>query len=165
MSPAQTNLYWRKWSACKRALAKLGRPTGDAARHALHQQALGAAKSSKHFTNRDLDRVLAVFASFTAPSDLTQQLRAEEQPEARRRHNQTACRELVGRLPQVAAAADPEAYATNYLDSVARSVTGRTFAELDDTQLARIYGILRHRLSSRPAPQPAAAGEDDNCPW
>lgn len=164
MSPAQINLYWRKWSACKRALAKLGRPTDDAARHALHQQALGVAKSSKHLTNRDLDRVLAAFASFTAPSDLTQQLRADEQPEVRRRHNEQGCRDLVARLPQVAAAADPAAYAAHYLDSVARSVTGRAFAELDDTQLARIYGILRHRLGKLPDAEPAAE-DGDNCPW
>lgn len=163
MSPAQTNLYWRKWSACKRALAKLGRPFDDSARHALHAQALGAPKSSKDFTNRDLDKVLAAFAAFTAPHDLTQQLRADEQPDVRRSRTETACLDLVRQLPQVRAAQDPALYAANYLDSVARSVTGKDFAQLDDTQLARIYGILRHRLTSKPAPAPAAS--DDSVPW
>lgn len=165
MSPAQTNLYWRKWSACKRALAKLGRPFDDSARHALHAQALGRPKSSKEFTNRDLDKVLAAFASFAAPSDLRAQMRAQEQPTVRREKLQADCRSIVAQLPKVQAAEEPAAYVESYLDSVARSVAGVVFADLDERDLSKLLGILRHRLKREPVPAQGADDLDPFCPW
>jgi hypothetical protein len=81
MTPAQTKLYWREWSRAKKA-----GQLGDADRHLLHAQALGAEKSSKDFTNEDLDKVLASFRALSQPSSLNAQLRQQEQPNTRRLH-------------------------------------------------------------------------------
>lgn len=64
MSPAQQRLYFRAWAATRAVLRSRGLSPADAdaRRHALHVEALGAAKSSKDFTNRDLDLVLAAFS-------------------------------------------------------------------------------------------------------
>ena len=70
MTPKQTSLYWREWSKAKRALVSLSLPKGegqgegsspdwDQKRYELHHSALGHDKSSKDFTNADLDKVLA----------------------------------------------------------------------------------------------------------
>ena len=47
----------------------------DADRHQLHIEALGIEKSSKDFTNHDLDRVLAVFRTISRPASMTSQIR------------------------------------------------------------------------------------------
>lgn len=162
MSPLQQNLYWRRWSACKRALAKLGRPTDDAARHALHRQALGVDKSSTKFTNADFDKVLAVFAALSAPADLQQQLRAQEQPAKRLGKLRADCWSIVRQLPRIVADQDPTYAAERYLDSLARSVSGKRYDELDERDTARVLGILRHRLGPVP---PAAELPDEKVPF
>lgn len=68
MSPAQTSLYWREFQYVRKV-----KP--DADRHQLHVEALGRAKSSKDFTNHDLDLVLGVFRSISRPASMTSQLR------------------------------------------------------------------------------------------
>ena len=81
MTPAQRTLYFREWgrvvSTCKAA----GWPAPD--RHEFHARALGVYKSSKSFTNQDLDLVLAEFRSVSQPDNLVAQIRAQEQPRIR----------------------------------------------------------------------------------
>ncbi|HYE32524.1 MAG TPA: hypothetical protein VEH27_13925 [Methylomirabilota bacterium] len=76
MTPKQQALYWREWAKV-RAID----PAMD--RHALHTQALGKAKSSKAFTNADLDKVLAAFRAVSEPHNLNAQVRQLEQPKKR----------------------------------------------------------------------------------
>lgn len=68
MSPLQQALYWREWSYVRKV-----KP--DADRHQLHVEALGTGKSSKEFSNHDLDRVLAVFRTISRPASMTSQIR------------------------------------------------------------------------------------------
>lgn len=82
MSPAQTSLYWREWAAVVRRARLDAAPEPD--RHAIHAAALGAAKSSKQFTNADLDRVLAEFRALSQPHNLNAQVRQQDQPRARK---------------------------------------------------------------------------------
>jgi len=147
MTPAQTALYFREWGRVRaHYLAKgIDPKQADHKRHELHRRALGVDKSSKTFTNADLDKVLAVFRAITEPGNLTAQLRQLEQPEQRTAGLRQGCREFCLRLPKIAAAKAPEQYALNYLDQLARSVVGCRFDDLDEKELARIYGILRHR--------------------
>lgn len=87
MTPAQTRLYYRTWSRVRRVLFELGGLSpadADAERHAIHQDALGTDKSSRAFTNRDLDMVLAAFEArlvlITGPGQTD---RATDQPRRR----------------------------------------------------------------------------------
>ena len=98
MTKAQTSLYFRWWGRARAALesgrtrtdvgAKVeemgshleGRGAADALRHACHVIALGRQKSSKTFTNAELDRVLLVFRLIVNGDDLAARI-AWEQPE------------------------------------------------------------------------------------
>lgn len=79
MTTKQTQLYWREWAAVRRA-----DPQAD--RRALTVRALGVAKSSKEFTNADLDRVLAAFRAVSRPADVDGQLRQQAQARQRKEH-------------------------------------------------------------------------------
>lgn len=77
LSRAQNALYWREWSAAKRALMP-GRSTFTKAeeeqrRHELHIKALGDDKSHVDFDNDDFDHVLAAFRALSRPGDLNAQ--------------------------------------------------------------------------------------------
>ena len=79
LSKAQNSLYWREWSAAKRALMP-GRSTWtkheeETRRHEIHIRALGADKSHLDFTNADFDKVLAELRAISRPADLNAQLR------------------------------------------------------------------------------------------
>ena len=76
MSPAQTKKYWREWNRVRKALVELGDfSAADAAaeRKVIHRDALTCDKSSKEFTNTDLNKVLDAFDKilvlFDGPSD------------------------------------------------------------------------------------------------
>jgi hypothetical protein len=84
MTKAQTYLYWREYQAACRAAKAAELPPLD--RHELHRRALGKNKSSKLFTNADLDKVLAIFRSYTRPADLRPQLRQLRMPRIRLEH-------------------------------------------------------------------------------
>lgn len=91
MSPAQTQLYFRKWNPARVALAAgatsemavkvremadhmaardARKVDAEVLRHACHVVALGRQKSSKTLTNAELDRVLLVFRLIVNADDL-----------------------------------------------------------------------------------------------
>lgn len=84
MSPKQKAWYWREWGAAVKAAQAAGLDAPD--RHALHRRALGVDKSSKSFTNADLDRVIAEFRAYSDPDHLRPQLRQIHQPRSRMLH-------------------------------------------------------------------------------
>lgn len=150
MSPLQTALYFREWGVVRQHYRAKGIDAAqvDAKRHQLHKQALGVMKSSKKFTNADLDKVLAVFRAITQPDNLNAQLHAIEQPEQRMAKLHADCRAIVLQLPKIAAAQHPETYADNYINQVAFSLAGVVFYALSEQNAARVLGILRHRFPS-----------------
>ncbi len=81
MTPLQNSLYFREWGKVRAACKQQGLPVPD--RHELHVKALGLDKSSKDFTNEDLDRVLAEFRALSQPDNLAAQLRQQDQPRSR----------------------------------------------------------------------------------
>jgi len=89
MTPKQTQLYWREWAAVRSADPK-------ADRHDLHTRALGRDKSSKDFTNRDLDQVLGVFRAISDPLNLAPQIRAQRQGRARLEHRLAEITQCLG---------------------------------------------------------------------
>lgn len=149
MNSAQTNLYFREWGKVRDYFRAKGidPKLADAKRHELHEKALGKKKSSKLFTNADLDKVLAVFWSYTKPADLNAQLRQQDQQIERMRKMQDDCRDLVRRLPKTATVDDRDFFVKNYLNSMANSTAGKAFAMLEENELSRMLGILRHRLT------------------
>ena len=148
MSPAQTSLYFREWGKVRAYyLAKgIDPKQAGAKRHELHLTALGSDKSSKSFTNADLDKVLAAFYAISSPSDLTAQLRQIDQPTHRLNQLQDACWKTVFNLPKIKLSVDPQFHAENYLNSIARSLAGVPFLQLGEKDVARVLGILTYRL-------------------
>jgi tRNA(Leu) C34 or U34 (ribose-2'-O)-methylase TrmL len=87
MTTRQKALYFRTWSRVRKALTSFGEfspAEADAQRHEYTRAALGTDKSSKLFTNGDLDKVLDKFTEtlvlFDGPGTET---RADSQPVAR----------------------------------------------------------------------------------
>lgn len=70
-SAAKDGLYWREWSAVKRA-------NKHADRHDLTIEALGYEKSHVDLTNIEFTKVLAKFRAISRPDDLISQLDALE---------------------------------------------------------------------------------------
>ena len=86
MTKRQTLLYFRLWNDVRRVLLRQGvTPAAvDGHRHDLHEVALGYQRSSKEFTNAELDKVLAHFRAIAHPDDLTSQLDAQQQARKRK---------------------------------------------------------------------------------
>lgn len=86
MNAAQTSLYFYQWGLARDWYTKQGLDPkqADAKRHALHVKALGKDKSSKAFTNDDLDKVIAVFKAVHDGGNLNAQLAQLDQPAQRR---------------------------------------------------------------------------------
>lgn len=152
MNPAQTNLYFREWGKVRDHYKAKGIDSKlcDAKRHELHEKALGQKKSSKAFTNADLDKVLAVFYAITRPADLAAQLKQLEQATERTRKLQDQIKEIVRQTPKASKAEDIDFYVKNYLNVVANRHCGCAFAMADEAGLYRLLGILRNRLSGNP---------------
>ena len=71
-APEIAQLHEQVWAWADGLAQQHGRDvTADHLCHACHGVALGVDKSSKLFTNAELDRVLALFAVLTDPDDLT----------------------------------------------------------------------------------------------
>lgn len=106
LTKPQRDLYWREWSAAKKAAALHGDDLTDADRHALHEDTLwrdlwrdlqardpgvtepqaraaARAKSSTTFSNAQLDKVLATFRAISHPADLHTQIDKQHQPRKR----------------------------------------------------------------------------------
>jgi Protein of unknown function (DUF1018) len=143
MNPAQTSLYFREWGAVRKHYLTNGidPKQADAKRHELHRKALGEMKSSKDFTNLDLDKVLGVFRAITQPANLNAQLRQLDQPEQRAAAALRRAQDLTVSLGIV----DP-GRENNYLRGIATKVfqNDDIFA-LSAEQLQQIIGMLYRR--------------------
>lgn len=87
MNAAQQKKYFFEWGRARAwYLARGFSPAAaDAKRHELHVKALGRAKSSKDFSNADLDKVLAVFKAVHDGGNLDAQLQQLDQPYLRQK--------------------------------------------------------------------------------
>lgn len=144
--------YLALWGRVRKHYRKQGMSPkeADAMRHKIHVRALGSDKSSMDLKRGEFDKVFAHFLAILEPGNLEAQLRILDQPDQRRARLIQLARALVLTLPQIKAAAVPEAYATNYIDSLARRVRGKNFEDLDEDGMAVIYGILQQRIHPEP---------------
>lgn len=169
MSPKQTLLYFREWGKVRERARAQGTPAAecDAMRHALHQKALGYQRSSKLFTNGELDKVLAVFRAISRSGDLNCQIDAQQQPLKRRMH---VLRALCAELGQP----------ISYAEGIALQAAGREeFSTIDldtlsEKELTAVIVALRAQIRrtkgkppawKRKQPAPAAVAGDDGDPF
>jgi len=143
MTPAQTMLYFREWGAVRKHYTGQGidPKQADAKRHELHRRALGVMKSSKDFTNADLDKVLGVFRAITQPGNLEAQLRQLDQAEKRFSALLDRARDLASRC------VSKPGLEGRYLDGMALKIFGPAqYHLLNETQLGQLCGILQRRI-------------------
>lgn len=132
MTAKQTALYFREWG-------KVHKRYPDVDRHDLHTRALGSDKSSKAFTNRDLDLVLAEFRALTDPDSVDAQLRQIEQPRTR----------LLWKIDHYLNGLRLYVEPQSYLAAILRDqFTGATLADLSETQLKNLRNTLSARLQT-----------------
>lgn len=158
MNASQTNLYFGEWAKVRQHYRAKGidPKQADNKRHELHRRALGFDKSSKDFTNSDLDKVLAAFRAIYDGGNLEAQLRQLGQPEFRRRMLIKRCHVAAGSFIE---GRDPEHHAElvrRYLDGTADRMFGVPFERLDqdqpgDAQLRKVMGALERTARVRRA--------------
>ena len=164
MSPAQTALYFREWGLVRTwyIVHGLDQKQADAKRHELHVAALGRAKSSKAFTNADLDKVLAKFRAVHDGGNLEAQLAAEDAPEERRRDVLHRCDLALWDCYQLGDRrfASPET-CERYIAGTARKVIGKAIDDCTEADLAKVLGCLSAMLRRAREKAPAQAAEID----
>lgn len=158
MSPAQTNLYFFEWGQVrKHFLAKgIDSKQADHKRHELHKRALGRDKSSKAFSNPELDKVIAVFRAVSDGGNLEAQLAQLDQPENRRVRMIERCWSAVRTFIEGRDREHQDELCRRYLDGTADRMLGVPFALLDrgqegNAQLAKVMGALERTARVRKA--------------
>lgn len=156
MTAAQTNLYFFEWGRVRKQYIGKGLDPkqADNKRHELHRRALSRDKSSKDFTNAELDRVIAVFRAVYDGGNLDAQIAQLDQPENRRQAMIKRCHVAVGSFIE---GKDDDAKARNlraYLDGTAQRMFGVAFVHLDqgqdgNAQLAKLMGALERTARVR----------------
>lgn len=154
MSPRKTRLYFWEWGRVRDVLKGRGMDGAliESRRHQLHKQALGADKSSKDFTNADLDKVLAAFRAITEPGNLRAQLRALEQPAERKAdvwlQIDALLEELAVGTHEALDEYDLHERRMRYVGGILERVIGRgrTWDSLTDAEAAKLYWTLRNRV-------------------
>ena len=149
MTPFQQKKYWWEWGRCRAYYAGKGHsPTQvEEARHDLHRKALGRDKSSKEFSNADLDKVIAAFRAVWDDANLDAQLRQLDQPE----HRLGAARKRIAVLASNCGIKHGEAGLEAYFANWFR---GRRYTALSERELLQLAGILQRRLDQIRPPTP-----------
>lgn len=153
MSPAQLTKYRVVWSQCRAALQAAGKPHDDRARMALHERAIGRACSSKDFSNREFDLVLAVMLSIAKPADFGAQMRQQEQEDLRREDIESRIDDAMHVIiPRSGCNSDAHAVhaRSNYRGGLAQRMFGtRLLADLTERQLQQLMGVLEREATKR----------------
>ncbi len=158
MTPAQTKLYFFEWGrARKHYLANgIDPKQADAKRHACHAKALGRDKSSKDFTNAELDKVIAAFRAVSDGGNLNAQLQQLDQPDNRRAAMVKQCHIAAGSFITGNDQDHQAEMIRRYLDGISDKMFGVTFARLDHgqeghAQLGKVMGAMARTARVRKA--------------
>lgn len=150
MNPRQNAMYWAEWAKLRDVLRAKGKSLSQIEdyRHELTVRALGAAKSSKKFTNVDLDRVLARIRAEREPGNLDAQLALQESPEKRRAYLLARCDECCSEMWSQGSdtrliKSDSRA---RYIAGTARNVIGKEIADCTAEEISKVLGCLEARL-------------------
>lgn len=158
MTPAQTSLYFFEWGRVRKHYLARGIDSkqADNKRHELHKRALGRDKSSKDFSNAELDKVIAVFRAVSDDANLDAQLRQLDQPENRRMRMIERCWTALRTFIEGRDREQQDENCRRYLDGTADRMFGVAFVHLDrgqegDAQLAKVMGALERTARVRKA--------------
>ena len=143
-------MYWAEWAKLRDVLREKGKSYQQIEdyRHALTRRAIGADKSSKLFTNRDLDAVLARIKAEREPGNLDAQIALQESPDKRRAFLLTRCDECCGEMFSHGGdlrMAKSEIRA-GYIRGTARNVIKKEIDDCTDAEIAKVLGCLEARL-------------------
>lgn len=150
MTPRQSAMFWSEWGKLRDVLRAKGKSLCQIEdyRHALTRRALGVDKSSKAFTNADLDKVLARIKAEREPANLDAQLALQESPEKRRAY-------LLARADEVCSLMwsdggdsrlmRPE-QRDGYIRGTARNVINKDLEDCTDAEIGKVIGCLEARL-------------------
>lgn len=127
MTIKQHKLYIGEWSK----VAKTTQCATNEYRYELHEKA-HAPRSSKDFTNADLDRVLGVFRAISQPANLAMQMRQQSQPATR----------LIWKIKRLA----PEAYWRHIAEA---KFGAADLDELTEAQLKQLVITLSSRARNK----------------
>src|SRR5690242_20411596 len=136
MTAAQTNLYFVEWGRVRDHYRAKGLEPkqADSKRHELHKRALGRDKSSKDFTNAELDKVIAAFRTVSDGGNLDAQLAQLDQPETRRLALVKRCHAAAKSFIDGDTDEQREENVRRYLDGTSDRMFGVPFARLDNGQ-------------------------------
>lgn len=143
MNAAQTAKYFWEWGRAREHFIGKGmtHAQADAKRHELHRKALGRDKSSKAFTNADLDKVIAVFRAVWDGGNLDAQLAQIDQAENRRAG---VIRRIAVLMLHLGAHPGSE---SAYVRGMSKKLFGDDqYQQLDDVKLAQLEGVIVRRL-------------------
>ncbi len=168
MTPAQTRLLRFAESQWRKARKDAGRTATDADRHALYAKALGRDKSSKHFTNADLTKVLAALRAVYDPANFDAQMQAQNDPERRVEDLRNRTWDAICVIVQ-----QPRGYNTLfdqrrvYLEGMSQRMFGAYFDKLTELQLGKLMGSAeaqarRIEAKARAAADAATEAADSN---
>lgn len=148
MNAAQKKLYFFEWARARDWFAAHGvtGPALDAKRHALHVKALGHDKSSKAFTNGDLDAVLAAFRAVYDGGNLQAQLDALDAPEERRKAILEKCHASMNVMWNLGENGFAKGSACErYIEGTARNVVKKSVEDCTEAELGVVLGCIRRR--------------------
>lgn len=130
--PEVNGLYQRVWSAAlELSRQHCSAPTADDLRHGCTVVALGRHKSSKSFTQKELDRVTDLFALLTNPDDVGAMMRWNDPDIGSRKR-------LVWAIGHAAPA--------GYVTAIAADKFGtKVWEHLDNEQLRQLLMTLKER--------------------
>jgi hypothetical protein len=158
-------MYWAEWGKLRDVLRDRGLTFAqiEEHRHAVTRRALGVAKSSKLFTNRDLDAVLARIKAEREPGNLNAQMEIQESPEKRRAKVLEGCFHACSEIYNNGGNNSFRDLGTceRYIGGIARNVIKKSVADCTAEELAKVRGILdvqvdraKRQNAERHAPSP-----------
>jgi len=151
MTLRQQAMYWAEWSKLRDVLRAKGKTAGEieAHRYNVTLRAIGSAKSSKLFSNGELDRVIARIKAETSPGDFGAQMRQQEQPDRRRAAALERCDRAA--LAMADGSCGEYQFATletrqRYIASMAKRLCGKWPDQCDEADLSKVAGVLEARV-------------------
>jgi hypothetical protein len=150
MNASQSAMYFGEFGKLRDVLRARGKNNAEieAHRHALTRRALGVDKSSKDFTNADLDKVLARIKAEREPGNLNAQLALLDSPEKRRELVLNRCFEACSRMwshGNDTRLMHREAQ-LGYIRGTAKNVVRKSVEDCTAEDLAKVLGCLQSRL-------------------
>lgn len=150
MNAAQQAKYFAEWGKLRDVLRAKDWKNADIEqqRHEVTRRALGVRKSSKDFTNVDLDKVLARIAAEREPDNFEAQMALQDSPDKRRAAALEACSracwEIYGHGGNNGFAKSEAR--ERYIAGVARNVIKKELSECSAEELRVVHGILMRQL-------------------